>query len=163
MPISRDSPNDIGGGGDATDSSADFAFVPRELAAQCRSLIERYHRVHGCTCLPDMLWHADSRGLIQSHKELKGIFKKASMARGVKRANSSLLSIATVIVALEALVRNFAGWGAQFPDARQKAEKLLGEAAPGRRVWLMDAYLHVSHGIDRGSVLGLAPLLGDGR
>ena len=34
-----------------------FQFVPRELAAKSRKLIESYHALHGFGCLPDLLWH----------------------------------------------------------------------------------------------------------
>jgi hypothetical protein len=35
--------------------SPDFGFLPENLSAQCRSLIEGYHDLHGYSCLPDIL------------------------------------------------------------------------------------------------------------
>lgn len=134
----------------------EFPFVPEELTTKCRSLIERHHGIHGYLCLPDMLWQSDSRRFVMNHRELRQIFKKASMARSLKRANCSLLCIATVTMALEILMRDFAAWGTQFPDARQNAEKLLG-ASLTRRAWFMDAYLSTSDGFDRAATCKLAP------
>lgn len=146
----------IGGQAVAGDSVPDLTFVPQELTVQCRSLIERYHKIHGYSCLPDMLWYADSREIIQGHKELRKIFKKASMARGMRQANDSLLFVATVIMAVEGLVRNFAAWGAQFPAARQQAGKLLAASPASQRVWFMDTYLHGPHGVDRDTAIGFS-------
>jgi hypothetical protein len=156
MPLLGRVANGIGGQSNASDSMPDLTFVPQELTVQCCSLIEKYHKIHGYSCLPDMLWYADSREIIRSHKELRKIFKQASMARGMRQANHSLLFVATVIMAVEGLVRNFAAWGAQFPAARQQAEKLLGASPASQRVWFMDTYLNTSHGIDRDSVIGFA-------
>jgi hypothetical protein len=168
MPPIGSFATDIGGSENTSGPMPDFAFVPQQLTAQCRSLIESYHRTHGYSCLPDMLWHADSRGLIRSNKELGRIFKKASMARRVRLANSSLLFVATVVMALEALLRNFADWGSQFPEARRKAEMLLGASPPNQRVWFMDTYLSASHpsalhGADRTPAARIAPRADHGR
>jgi hypothetical protein len=157
MPPTANFATDTGGRAATDVSITDFTFVPQELIAKCRSLIEMYHKFHGYSCLPDMLWHADSRGFIQSNKELRRIFKQASMARAVRRTNNVLLFVATVIMALEALARNFAAWGTRFPEARQKAANLLGASAPRVRVWFMDAYLHTPQAVDRNSILIFVP------
>lgn len=115
-----------------------FSFVPEELAVKCDSLIESYHAMYGYFCLADMLWHSDAREFINRHEELQRIIKDASKNRSAKRTNNSLQAVAALIVALELLVRDFAGWGTQFPDAQQEAKKLL-DASPFRpRVWLMN-------------------------
>jgi hypothetical protein len=154
---------DTAGQANASGLMPEFAFVPQELTTHCRLLIEKYHKIHGYSHLPDMLWYADSRGFIQSHKELGKIFKKASMARGVRQANNSLLFVATIIMALEALVRDFAAWGARFPAARQQAEKLLGASPPSQRMWFMDTYLYALHDLDGNSSLRFAPRTDDAR
>lgn len=145
---------DIGVQANANGSVRDLTFVPQELTVQCRLMIERYHRIHGYACLPDILWYADSREIIQSQKELRKIFKKASMARGMRQANNSLLFVASVIMAVEGLVRNFAAWGVQFPAARQQAGKLLGASPASQRVWFMDTYLYRPRVADRDSAIG---------
>jgi len=134
-----------------------FRFLPRELAGKCRKLIESYHAMHGFGCLPDMLWHSDGRDIIECHRELTLVFKAASKSRAAKRANDSLLLIATVIVSLEVLARDFAGWGKRFPDAKRQAEQMLGEFPLRERTWLMDLYLYPPLGIHRELVNTLAP------
>jgi hypothetical protein len=119
-----------------------FLFVPNELAAKCRKLIESYHAMYGYVGLPDMLWLSDARDIIECHRDLIQIFKKASKSRGAKRANDSFALIAAAIVSLEVLARDFAGWGNQFPTAKREAEKLLGDYPQRQRVWLMDLYLY---------------------
>ena len=119
-----------------------FQFVPAELTARCRELIESFHGIHGYVGLPDMLWLSDARDVIECDRELTGIFQKASRSRGAKRANDSLVFIAAVIVSLEVLARDFAGWGARYPAAKREAEKLLGDFPSPRQRLLMDFYLY---------------------
>ncbi|MFZ3358797.1 MAG: hypothetical protein WCA56_13265 [Xanthobacteraceae bacterium] len=147
----------------ADGSASDFAFVPQELTVQCRSLIERYHRIHGYACLFELLWRADTRAFIENHKALRRIFKKACMARYIQRANSSLLFVATAIMTLEALVRNFSAWGTRFPDTRQRAEELLSASPFSPRVWLMDTYICTPHRAGRIFELRFASRMSDAK
>ena len=134
-----------------------FRFVPDELAAKCRSLIESFHGMYGYVGLPDMLWLSDARDIIECDDELTRLFKRASKSRGAKRANDSFLNIATAIVSLEVLARDFAGWGKRFPAAKREAEKLLGESQAQRRSWLMDLYLFPPLGVRREVANALEP------
>ena len=138
MDVARDLHPD----GRASDQRLLFQFVPRELAARCRELIESFHGIHGYAGLPDMLWLSDARDVIECDRELTEIFQKASRSRGAKRANDSLVFIAAVIVSLEVLARDFAGWGTRFPIAQREAEKLLGYFPLRRYRFLMDFYLY---------------------
>jgi hypothetical protein len=125
---------DVGPGVDAGAAiHASFCFVPRELAIQCRQLIESYHTLYGYVGPADMLGLADTRDIIEDHRDLARIFKKAS--------NDGFLLIATTILSVELLARDFSGWGKRFPAARCKAEKVLNNSPQPRRTWLMDLYL----------------------
>jgi hypothetical protein len=154
---SRDNAENTGSCGPRT-----LQFVPRDLALKCRKLVESYHDINGYTGLPDMLWLSDARDVIECHRDLTQIFKRASKSRGAKRANNTFLLIATVIVALEVLARDYAGWGKRFPTAKREAEKMLGDYPPGQRVWLMDLYLYPSLGTRRQFISTLAPSLEGG-
>jgi hypothetical protein len=135
--------------------SPSFRFVPRELASKCRQLIESYHAIYGYVGLPDMLWLSDARDIIECHRDLTRIFKKAAKARAAKRANDSFLLIATTIVSLEVLARDFSGWGKRFPAAKREAERVLGDLPQLRRTWLMDLYLFPPLGVRREFADGL--------
>jgi hypothetical protein len=134
-----------------------FQFVPKDLATKCRKLIESYHAIYGFVGLPDMLWLSDARDVIECHEELTQLFKKASKSRGAKRANDLYLLIATTIVALEVLARDFANWGKQFPAAKREAEKVLGDIPSRKRTWLMDLYLFPPLGVRRELADALTP------
>jgi hypothetical protein len=131
--------------------------VPREMADKCRKLIESYHAIYGYVSLPDMLWLSDARDVIECDRDLMRIFRKASKSRGAKRANDSFLQIATAVVALEVLVRDYAGWGKRFPAAKHEAEKLLDHFPQRQRVWLMDLYLFPPLGVRRELANALTP------
>jgi hypothetical protein len=137
--------------------TSEFRFIPRELAAKSRRMIESYHGIYGYGCLPDLLWHSDARDIIECNHELTQIFKSASKSRGAKRANESLLLIATVIFSVETLSRDFAGWGKRFPTAKREAERMLDDIALRPRVWFMDGYLYPSINSHRELASEIAP------
>jgi hypothetical protein len=125
-----------------TNAGSDFRFLPKELTAKCRKLVESYHAIHGFGCLPDMLWHSDARDIIECSRELSRIFKTASKSRCAKRANESLMLIATVVLSLEILARDFSGWGKRFWSAKRTAEGLLADFELKPRTWFLDQYLY---------------------
>lgn len=134
-----------------------FRFLPQELSIKCRKLIESYHAMYGYAGLPDMLWLSEARDIIECHSDLTKIFKAACKSRGAKRANESLQLIATLVVSLEVLARDFAGWGRQFPAAKREAEKLLGDFPQRHGACLMDFYLYPPRGIRREFANALVP------
>jgi len=145
--------------GAGVNTPSNFHFLPSELAVKCRALIESYHDMLGYNCLPDMLWQSDARDIIECDRELAQLFKNASKSRCAKRANDSFRLIAIVVVSLETLARDFAGWGKRFPNTKREAERLLGAFPLRQRVWLMDMYLYPSLGIHREFASALAPSL----
>jgi hypothetical protein len=121
---------------------ADFEFIPKALSEKCRQLIVAFHGMPHYPCLPDMLWHGETRDFIELNKILKTIFTKASKSRSAKKANNAYTLIATVLLSLELLARDFAGWGRRFPSAKRKADALIGEFRPNSQSWLLDQYLY---------------------
>jgi hypothetical protein len=121
-----------------------YLFVPEELIGKCRALIESYHGIHGYAGLPDMLWLSDVRDVIECDRELAQLFKRAAKSRGARRANESLVLIATIALALEVLARDFANWGKRYPAAKREAEKVLGGFPARQNSGLIDAYLYPS-------------------
>jgi hypothetical protein len=127
----------------AVKSESNFSFLPADLSGKCRALIESYHTMHGFAGLPDMLWMSGARGIIDSDRDLTSAFTRACKSRGAKRANDSFIAIAVVVMSLEALSDDFAGWGKRFPNAKSQAQNLLSERS-GQRTRLMDFYLYPS-------------------
>jgi len=160
MSLSDDSANDAAQAAVADrgfEETSTFRFVPRELAAKCRKLVESYHAMHGFGRLPDMLWHSGARDIIECDRDLMQIFKRASRSRNAKRADESFMLIATVIVSVETLARDFAGWGKRFPAAKREAEEILVDFPQRQRVWFMDKYLYPSLEMQRDLVGTLTP------
>jgi hypothetical protein len=139
----------------------DFRFVPRDLASKCRRLVESYHDIQGYGHLPDMLWNSEARDIIECNRDLAQIFKSASKSRCAKRANELFLLIATAIVSVEVLARDFAGWGKRFPGPRREAEEMLLDFPQRERSWFMDKYLYPSLNIHRELANVLAPSAAD--
>lgn len=139
------------------DANITFRFLPTDLTAKCRGLLESYHAMYGYDGLPDMLWHSDGRDIIECHRDLAKIFKNASKSRCAKRANESFLLLASLIVSLEVLARDFGGWGKRYPAAKKKAELVMGEFLLNQRNWLMDRYLYPPVAVHREFAATLVP------
>jgi hypothetical protein len=135
MPISR---------------NTDFSFLPEDLLEKCTPFIIRYHELNGYSCLADILWHPEIRNFIEIEASFQRLFRKSTSSRSAKRANEGLVSIASIILAVEILSIGFAGWGNRYPAARKKAQALLEEYVPGSRPCLIERYLYPQ--MNRGSL-----------
>jgi hypothetical protein len=143
----RDSGADVGLQADVqvgaqAGANPSFRFLPSDLTARCRSLLESYHDMYGFAGLPDMLWHSDARDIIECHRDLTKVFRNASKSRCAKRANQSFLLIASTIVSLEILARDFSGWGRRYPAA--KASRAGNRRVPGEPAQLAHGQVLVS-------------------
>jgi hypothetical protein len=144
------------GGPDRLDNF-DFNLLPGNLTAQCRSLIESYHEVHGFACLPDILWKSRLGPFIERHRELRQSLRKASTTRSAKKSHDGFVRIATSILSLEILASSFAGWGAIYPEAAELARELLKRNGNGQHMPLMDFYLYPPKYISSAAIATLAP------
>jgi len=129
-----------------TSAAMDFRFLPTELASRCSQLIEAHHGVKGYWNLPDLLWHEETREFIAQQPNLQLVFRRASIARNPKKALKGYVLIMTIMLSLEVLASDFAGWGRRFPMAKRKATAVLNKYLPTARTRLLDYYLpHRGH------------------
>jgi hypothetical protein len=135
----------------------DLSFLPKSLAAQCRSLIESYHELHGYTCLPNILWKARLGPFIEKHREFRQLLRKASTTRSAKKSNEGFVRIASTILSLEILASSFAGWSAIYPDAGLMAAAILKRNARSPHMPLMDFYLYPPKYISSAAIATLVP------
>src|ERR1700720_3111546 len=135
----------------------DFSFLPNSLTAQCRSLIESYHELHGYACLPDILWKAGLGPFIQAHREFRQLLRKASTTRSAKKSNEGFVRIATTILSLEILASSFAGWSAIYPEAGSRAQAILRRNMRSPQMPLMEFYLYPPKYLSLAAVATLIP------
>jgi hypothetical protein len=147
----------------ADNESADLKFIPSALSSKCRQLIETYHDIHGYSCLPDRLWHPETRNFIECRKDFYKIFRRAAISKTARKANEGFVLIATTILALEVLSSNFSGWGQRCPLAKHRADALLAQFMPHASTWLMDMYLHPRNYISPAFNEALSPPSGSDR
>src|ERR1700685_3789197 len=134
---------------DAAESESNFTFLPTDLSGKCRALIESYHAMHGFGGLPDMLWMSEARDIIEGDRDLTLAFTRACRSARAKPRNDSFVAIAIIVMSLEVLADDFAGWGKRFPSAKSEAEKVLGDRLTKQRVELMNLYLYPSLAVRR--------------
>jgi hypothetical protein len=137
--------------------NCDLSFLPKSLTAQCQSLIESYHELHGYSCLPNILWKARLGPFIQAHREFRQLLRKASTTRSAKKSNEGFVRIATKILSLEILASSFAGWSAIYPEAGSMAHAILRRNARSPHMPLMEFYLYPPKYISSAAIAALAP------
>ncbi|UGA41578.1 hypothetical protein HU230_0024715 [Bradyrhizobium quebecense] len=147
--------NDVALTGEISD--VDLGFLPADLTAQCRNLIESYHDIHGYACLPDMLWRARLGPFIERHHEFRQRLRKASTTRSAKKSNQGFVEIATAILSLEILASSFAGWTALYPEAGASAHAVLKRQSGGSQTPLMDFYLYPPKYVSSAAIAKLTP------
>jgi hypothetical protein len=135
----------------------DFSFLPNSLTAQCRSLIESYHELHGYACLPDILWKAGLGPFIETHREFRQLLRKASTTRSAKKSNEGFVRIATTLLSLEILASSFAGWSGIYPQAASRAHTILKRTARSLQMPLMEFYLYPPKHISPAAIATLTP------
>src|ERR1700730_14579049 len=135
----------------------DLSFLPKSLTAQCQSLIESYHELHGYACLPDILWKARLGPFIETHREFRQLLKKASTTRSAKKSHEGFVRIATTILSLEILASSFAGWSAIYPEAGLMAQAILKRHARSPHMPLMEFYLYPPKYISSAAIATLIP------
>src|ERR1700739_3083391 len=135
----------------------DFNFLPSNLVSQCRGLIESYHEVHGCACLPDMLWKSRLGPFIERPRELRQLLRKASTTRSAKKSHEGFVRIATTILSLEILASSFAGWSAIYPEAGSRAQLILRRNLRSPQMPLMEFYLYPPKYLSSAAIAKLAP------
>ena len=124
----------------------DFRFLPRELTSRCSRLIKAHHGAKGYSNLPDLLWNEETREFIAQQANLQLVFRRASITRSQKKALKGYMLIMTLLLSLEVLASDFAGWGTRFPMAKRKATAVLNKYLPTTRTRLLDYYLpHRGH------------------
>jgi hypothetical protein len=122
--------------------SADLDFLPESLIGRCRRLIQSYHRIHGYSCLPNVLWRSHLGPFIERHGQLSELLRQASRTRSAKKSNEHFLMIAATILSLEILASSYAGWSALYPEAGEKARNLLKRNGLSPKMWLMEFYVY---------------------
>ena len=142
---------------------SDLGFLPPVLTSQCRSLIQKYHDVHGFACLPDILWKSRLQPLIEQSGELNQVLRKASTTRSAKKANQGFVQIAATILSLEVLASSFSGWAAIYPKAGELARATLSRYGRGPQMMpLMDFYLYPPKYLSLAAIATLVPPSGHG-
>jgi len=118
----------------------DFRFLPTELTSRCSQLIEVHHGAKGYWNLPDLLWHQETSSL--RSKRICSWSSEGRPSLGAqKKALKGYVLIMTVILSLEVLASDVAGWGRRFPVAKRKATAVVNKYLPSTRTRLLDYYL----------------------
>jgi hypothetical protein len=139
------------------EGKCDVSFLPIALIDKCKPFIIWYHELNGFYCLPDILWHPETRRFIEANPALRRLFKKSTSSRRALKAKEGFILIAALILATEILAIRLAGWATHYPGAGKKAKALLAEYVPSSRARLTERYLYPQINRSRAVLSLLAP------
>ena len=91
----------------------DLNFLPADLTAQCRNLIESYHDIHGYACLPDMLWRARLGPFIERRHAFKQRLREGPTTPNAQKFKQGFVGIWTGDPSLGRFAGSVAGWNAR--------------------------------------------------
>jgi hypothetical protein len=128
---------------------AEFTWLPDGLISNWIRGVKANHEQHGWKSMPSILWDKDTMIFIGCSKGLMEMLEAATKSwRGSKRHEAETY-LASIVLSIECLGCNFAGWGDRYPDAKEKADQILDTYFGANRTRLLDVYMPLRSQLDQ--------------
>lgn len=130
------------------DALKEFAWIPEELLAIWVRGVKAVHEEHGWGAMPGILRNADTMTFFGVHPALRAMLAVAtkSWRRATRREYQAYL--ASIVLAIECLGSDVAGWGTSYPEAKRKADEILDTYFIDDRTRLLGVYMPIRGELD---------------
>jgi hypothetical protein len=136
----------------------EFQWVPTKLFELWVMGIKSKHEEHGWTSMPGILWDVDTMTFFGCCKTTMPMLKLANNSWRPSKRHEYQTYLASMVLAIECLGCDFAGWSARYPEAGKQAEQILNTYFINHRARLLDVYMPLRGQMDRDRLrLGLGP------
>jgi hypothetical protein len=138
----------------------EFEWVPDKLIANWVMGVKAKHEQHGWGSMPGILWDQDTMTFIGCSNGLTEMLKVATKSWRSAKRHEAQTYLVSIVLAIETLGSNFAGWGDRYPDAKRKADEILNTYFIANRARLLDVYMPLRTQLDQNKlreVLGPGP------
>ena len=120
----------------------EFPWIPEELIANWVCLIKLLHeRKWGWNTLPSIILDKETMTFIACHPSLFNLLGASTKAWRPSKANECRTYLVSILLAIECLHSNCAGWGTLYPEAQNKAAEIRNRFFLNNPTRLLDIYL----------------------
>jgi hypothetical protein len=102
--------------------------------------------------MPGILWDHDTMTFVGCSNGLMEMLKVATKSWRSNKRHEAQTYLAAIVLAIETLGSNFAGWGDRYPEAKRKADEILNTYFFANRMRLLDVYLPLRAQLDPNKV-----------
>ena len=127
----------------------EFNWLPDGLISNWILGVKTKHEQHGWGSMPGILWDKDTMVFIGCTKGLLEMLKAATKSWRASTRHEAQTYLASIVLSIECLGCNFAGWGDRYPDAKKKADQILDTYFRANRTRLLDVYMPLRNQLDQ--------------
>ena len=127
----------------------EFEWVPDKLIAKWIMGVKGIHEQDGRGSMHGILWDQDTMTFIGCSSGLMEMLKVATKSWRSSKRHEAQTYLVSIVLAIETLGSNFAGWGDHYPDAKRKADEILNAYFIAKRTRLLDVYMPLRAQLDQ--------------
>jgi hypothetical protein len=128
---------------------SEFDWIPDGLIEKWIIGVKGLHEKNGWGSMPNILWDKDTMVFAGCNKGTMEMLRGATKSWRPSKRREYSTYLLSLQLAIESLGCDFAGWGAVYPDAKRRADKLLDDCFIQSRTRLLDIYMPQRAEIDQ--------------
>jgi hypothetical protein len=126
----------------------EFKWIPQKLIAKWIMGVRAKHEQHGWESMAGILWDQNTMVFIGRSNGLMEMLKVATKSWKSSKRNEAQTYLASIVLSIECLGCNFAGWGECYPNAKKRADEILNSYFKTNRTRLLDVYMPLRSKLD---------------
>jgi hypothetical protein len=130
----------------------DFEWLPENLVSMWVMGVKAKHEKHGWRSMPGILWDQDTMVFFGCYQSLMTMLEAATKGWRPNKRHEYQTYLASIVLAIECLGCDFAGWGTRYPEAKRKASEILDTYFINNRVRLLDVYVPLRGQLDQDKI-----------
>jgi hypothetical protein len=135
-----------------------FHWLPEKLVSIWIMGVRSKHEEHGWGSMPGILWDVDTMTFFGCDEGLMAMLEVATKSWRPNKRHEHQTYLASIVLSIECLGCDFAGWGTRHPEAKSKADEILKTYFINNPTRLLDVYMPLRSQMDKGKIReGLGP------
>ena len=127
---------------------SDFRWLPQQLIDMWIMGVKAKHEQHGWRSAPGILWDKDAMVFYSEYPGTMEMLKIAVRSWRPSKRHEYHTYLVSILLGIECLGCDFAGWGTAYPEAKQNADAILSEYFIHNRTQLLNVYMPLRDQID---------------
>jgi hypothetical protein len=110
--------------------------------------VKAKHEQHGWGSMPGILWDVDTMVFFGMYQSLMAMLGTATKSWRPSKRHEYEAYLVSIVLSIECLGCDFAGWGTKLPEAKCKADGILDTYFAKNRMRLLDVYMPLRDQLD---------------